>query len=106
MWPNRRPSPYTAVKKHGGSLSLAILAVSLVAAEWGAGTLHALRDGVSGVDSLWYHMPISAGFVQSGSVAALHNINNDNVIEFYPATSELLHAVSILLLGSDFVRRS
>ena len=82
---------------------VAILAVSLVAAEWGAGTLHALRDGVSGVDSLWYHMPISAGFVQSGSVAALHNINNDNVIEFYPATSELLHAVSILLLGSDFV---
>ena len=81
----------------------AILAVGLVAAEWGAGTIHALRDGVSGIDSLWYHMPISAGFVQSGSVASLHNINNDNVIEFYPATSEMLHAVGILLFGSDFL---
>ena len=48
-------------------------------------------------------MPLSAGFVQSGSVASLHNINNDNVIEFYPATSELLHAVGILLFGSDFL---
>ena len=81
----------------------AIVAVSLVAAEWSAGTLHALRDGVSEIDSLWYHMPISAGFVQSGSVASLHNVNNDNVIEFYPATSELLHAVGILLFGSDFL---
>jgi hypothetical protein len=79
----------------------AILAVGIVAAEWSAGTVHAVRNGVSGIDSLWYHMPISAGFVQSGSVASLHNINNDNVIEFYPATSELLHAVGILLLGSD-----
>ena len=35
----------------------AIVAVSLVAAEWSAGTLHALRDGVSQIDSLWYHMP-------------------------------------------------
>jgi hypothetical protein len=81
----------------------AILAVSLVAAEWSAGTIRSLQDGVSGIDSLWYHMPISAGFVQSGSVATLHNINNDNVIEFYPATSELLHAVGILLFGSDFL---
>jgi hypothetical protein len=81
----------------------AILAVSLVAAEWSAGTLHALRTGVSQIDSLWYHMPLSAGFVQSGSVASLHNIDNDNVIEFYPATSELLHAVGILLFGSDFL---
>ena len=81
----------------------AILAVSLVAAEWSAGTIHALQDGISGIDSLWYHMPISAEFAQSGSVATLHNINNDNVIEFYPATSELLHAVGILLLGGDFL---
>ena len=79
------------------------MAVSLVVAEWSAGTIRALQDGVSGIDSLWYHMPISAGFVQSGSVATLHNINNDNVIEFYPATSELLHAVGILLFGSDFL---
>jgi hypothetical protein len=81
----------------------AILAVSLVAAEWSAGTIHALQDGVSGIDSLWYHMPISAGFVQSGSVVSLHNISNDNVIEFYPATSELLHAVGMLLFGSDLL---
>jgi hypothetical protein len=48
-------------------------------------------------------VPISAEFVQSGSVATLYSINNGNVIEFYPATSELLHAVGILYFGSDFL---
>ena len=48
-------------------------------------------------------MPLAATFAHSGMVIAPHNINNDNVIEFYPATSELLHAVGIVLLGSDFL---
>ena len=97
----RSPSLHTGRQEAWWEPVAAIVAVGLVAAEWSAGTIHALQNGVSGIDSLWYHMPISAGFVQSGSVASLHNINNDNVIEFYPATSELLHAVGILLFGSD-----
>jgi hypothetical protein len=48
-------------------------------------------------------MPFAASFVQTGSVSSLHNIANDNVIQFYPATSELLHAVGMLFLGSDFL---
>lgn len=78
-----------------------ILAVAIVIAEWAPATIHALRHGLSGTDTYWYHMPISAQFAQSGSVVPLHNINNDNTIAFYPATSELLHAVGILLVGSD-----
>ena len=35
----------------------AIATLSLIAAEWSAGTIHALWDGVGGIDSLWYHMP-------------------------------------------------
>ena len=81
----------------------AIAAAGLVVAEWAGGSFDALRYGVSGVDSYWYHMPLAAVFAQSGSVLAPHNINNDNVIEFYPLTSELLHAVGIVLLGSDFL---
>ena len=81
----------------------AIVAAGLVVAEWSGGSFNALRFGVSGVDSYWYHMPFAAAFAQSGSVVAPHNITNDNVIEFYPATSELLHSVGIVLLGSDFL---
>ena len=81
----------------------ALCAVAIVAGEWGAGTINAFRTGMVNVDTLWYHMPIAAGFAQSGSVVALHNINNDNVVEFYPATAELLHAVGIVLMGSDVV---
>jgi hypothetical protein len=75
--------------------------VALVVAEWGPGTVNAYRVGMLSIDSLWYHMPIAARFAQSGSVVHLQNINNDNIIAFYPATSELLHAVGIVLMGSD-----
>lgn len=79
----------------------ALVSVALVTAEWSPATINAFRTGMANIDSLWYHMPIAAGFAQSGSVLGLHNINNDNVIAFYPATSELIHAVGIELMGSD-----
>ncbi len=79
----------------------AIVSVALVAGEWSPATINAFRTGMVNIDSLWYHMPIAAGFAQSGSVVTLHNINSDNVIAFYPATSELVHALGILLMGND-----
>ncbi len=57
---------------------------------------------MNGVDTLWYHGPIAATFYQTGHVLPLLNIgNNDNVIDFYPDSSELVHAVGMMLLGSD-----
>jgi hypothetical protein len=81
----------------------ALAAVSLVVAEWGPGTVVAYRTGMTTVDTIWYHMPFAAQFAQSGSITSLQNINDDNVIAFYPATSEVLHAIGIVLLGNDLL---
>jgi hypothetical protein len=81
----------------------ALAAVSLVVAEWTPGTVEAYRVGMTSIDTLWYHMPFAAQFAQSGSITSLQNINNDNIIAFYPATSEVVHAIGIVLLGSDLL---
>jgi hypothetical protein len=81
----------------------ALAGVSLVVAEWAPGTVEAYRTGMNTVDTLWYHMPFAAQFAQSGSITSLHNINNDNIIAFYPASSEVVHAIGIALLGNDLL---
>ncbi len=81
----------------------ALAAVSLVVAEWGPGTVEAYRTGMNTIDTLWYHMPVATQFAQSGSITSLQNINNDNIIAFYPASSEVVHAVGIVLLGNDLL---
>jgi hypothetical protein len=81
----------------------ALAAVSLVVAEWGPGTIEAYRTGMNTIDTLWYHMPFAAQFAQSGSITSLQHINNDNIVAFYPASSEVVHAVGIVLLGNDLL---
>ena len=81
----------------------ALAAVSLVVAEWAPGTVEAYRTGMNTIDTIWYHMPFAAQFAQSGSITSLQNINNDNVVAFYPASSEVVHAVGIVLLGNDLL---
>jgi hypothetical protein len=81
----------------------ALAAVALVVAEWAPGTVEAYRTGMTSIDSLWYHMPFAAQFAQSGSITSLHNINNDNTVGFYPASSEMVHAVGIVLFGNDLL---
>jgi hypothetical protein len=70
-------------------------------AEWSVPTIDALRFGMIGIDTLWYHLPVAARFVQQGSIAHLHYLDSDPVTVFYPASSELLHAVGMVVMGSD-----
>jgi hypothetical protein len=78
-----------------------VVATATVVAEWGVRTVDALRFGMDGTDTLWYHLPVAARFVQDASIVHLHYLDNDAVTVFYPASSELLHAVGIVLFGSD-----
>jgi hypothetical protein len=56
---------------------------------------------MTSVDTVWYHMPFAARFVQTGSITSLHYVDPQAVTVFFPANSELLHALGILFLGSD-----
>jgi hypothetical protein len=82
---------------------LAVVATSILVAEWASRTVDALHHGMSTVDTLWYHMPFAARFVQQGSLTSIHYVDTQPVVPFFPATSELLHALGIQWLGNDLL---
>jgi hypothetical protein len=86
-----------------GALFAALAATSVVVADWSTRTVDALHHGMSSPDTLWYHMPFAARFVQDGSITALHFVDFGTDIAFYPQNGELFHALGILFLGNDFL---
>jgi hypothetical protein len=86
-----------------GALVVALVATAAVVAEWGTRVAAALHHGMGSIDTLWYHLPTAARFVQDGSITDLHYVDPGAVVVFYPANSPLLHGVGILLLGNDLL---
>jgi hypothetical protein len=62
-----------------------------------------LSTGMTGFDSTWYHGPFAAGFFQSGDTWALHFIAPQFLAWFYPANSEVLHAVGMATFDRDLL---
>ena len=81
----------------------AVIAGALVAAPWLGWTIHSYRYGMETIDTLWYHLPQAARFVQLGSILHLQYFDRDPVTVFYPANAELLHAFGLLLFRSDVI---
>jgi hypothetical protein len=92
--PPRLPSLATLV-------ALAIAAVAIV--HFAAGVKLRLSTGMTGFDSTWYHGPFAAGFFQSGDTWSLHFIAPQFLAWFYPANSEVLHAVGMVAFGRDIL---
>jgi hypothetical protein len=92
--PPRRPSPAALV-------ALAIAAVATV--HFAAGVKLRLSTGMTGFDSTWYHGPFAAGFLQSGDTWSLHFIAPQFLAWFYPANSEVLHAVGMAVFDRDLL---
>jgi hypothetical protein len=95
------PSP--AGNTGTGVRVLAIVATSVLTAGWATRTVDALHHGMTTVDTLWYHLPFAARFVQTGSITSLHYVDTQAVVPFYPETSELLHALGIIFVGNDLL---
>jgi hypothetical protein len=77
--------------------------VVVVVAQWLLQSANALGAGMLNFDTLWYHMPFAADFARSGSVTAIRFTQADPYVAFYPANSELLHALGIVALRGDFL---
>ena len=88
-----------------GSLAtaVAIAGVAAVVAGWMVPTLGTLAGGMDRADTLWYHMPLAAKFVQTGSLGDIFFFDPVFFASFYPSNSEILHAVPILAFDRDIV---
>jgi hypothetical protein len=105
----RTPADGVAARRASASphrrlvLSVAIAATCVVAAVWFGWTIYAYGHGMETIDTLWYHMPFAARFVQLHNIRHLQYFDNAPVTAFYPANSELIHAFGIVLFGTDLL---
>jgi len=99
----RPPSPRDRTRGLGADApTLVALAIAVAAAvHFAAGVRLRLSTGMTGFDSTWYHGPFAAGFFQSGNTFDLHFIAPQFLVWFYPANSEIFHAVGMLAFGRD-----
>jgi hypothetical protein len=82
-------------------IALVITAIAVI--HFAAGIKTRLSTGMTGFDSTWYHGPFTAGFFQSGNTWDLHFIAPQFLAWFYPANSEIFHAVGMLAFGRDLL---
>jgi hypothetical protein len=103
----RRFEPTTSAEPEappGGSLAVAVAAIAVTWAVTRAmqSALDAFHSGMLSFDTLWYHLPFAVRFVQDGSLTHLYYVGNAPTT-FYPASGEVVHALGMLLLASDFL---
>lgn len=74
----------------------AAIAIAVVSCTWVARVVSVYRTGSTDGDSLMYHLPFAARFVQTGSVTGIPHITPAPWVAVYPANVELLQAVAML----------
>jgi hypothetical protein len=104
-WGEKQDAAASEGRPHGPSpAALVALAIAAVAAvHFAAGVKLRLSTGMTGFDSTWYHGPFAAGFFQSGDTWELHFIAPQFLAWFYPANSEVLHAIGMVAFGRDIL---
>jgi hypothetical protein len=80
-------------------IGLAVAAAAVV--RFALETKPHLSTGMTGFDSTWYHGPFAAGFFQSGDTWGLHLIAPQFLAWFYPANSEVFHAIGMFAFDRD-----
>jgi hypothetical protein len=86
------------------ALTIALGVASFTVAEWTFPTQSSLDFGMFGGDTTWYHMPFSAFMAQEHSTLPLHFTDPLRLAAwFYPASTELVNAATIVLFKSDWL---
>ena len=76
------------------------IATSVVVVQWATHVGDAIDRGMVYSDTLWYHQPFAARFVQHGSFDVLDGVGLE-AARLYPLGSPLLHALGMLAFDRD-----
>jgi hypothetical protein len=86
------------------ALVLAAIVAAVAVGEWSFPSQHDLGRGIFSGDSTWYHLPFSVRFAESHSTWGLLFTDPLALAAwFYPASSELLGSVGIIIFKSDWL---
>jgi hypothetical protein len=81
---------------------LAAAAIGVVVVQWTTHVAFALGRGMTHPDTLWYHVPFAAAFVQEHSFTGIESLGYD-AARFFPFNAQLLHALGLLAYGRDIL---
>lgn len=99
--PRREPVRRPAGSEPRWHLLPAVLAILAASVTWGMRTAGAYRRGLHDGDTLWYHAPFAARFLQSGWVTQILHVNGDALVSYFPANAEIVQAWSMLPFQRD-----
>ncbi len=91
-----------AARSRPEEVIVATLASALVAAQWATHVAFTYGRGMTHPDTVWYHAPFAARFVESGSLTGLPD-RSDVLQSYYPLNSSLVHALVELPFRSDLL---
>jgi hypothetical protein len=97
------PCPSTATRPSLLATVIALVIAGIAIGHFVSGVKLRLGTGMTGFDSTWYHGPFAAGFYQSGNTIDLHLIAPQFLAWFYPANSEVVHAIGMLAFSRDLL---
>lgn len=95
------PTPAPGAHEARWAHIVAWLAAGVVAASWLERVVAVYRRGLTDGDSMMYHLPFAARFLQSGWTTGTDPIGPDAWVAFYPANVEVLEAALMLPFGTD-----
>lgn len=102
--PNRRAGPAAGPRRKAEwRWWLTVVAVAIVGAVWLGWTVFAYRHGMETIDTLWYHLPQAARWVQLGNIRHIQFFDSSATTAYYPANAELLHALGLVWFRSDLL---
>ena len=68
--------------------------------QWTTHVAYAVGHGMTHPDTLWYHGPFAAQFVQEGAFTGIESLGYD-AARFFPFNSQLVHSLTILAYDRD-----
>lgn len=101
--PQRPPCPATGPAGRSALVYASLAIAALALAKFALETKPTLSTGMTGFDTTWYHAPFAAGFFQTGDTWSLHFIAPQFLAWFYPANSELFHALGMVAFERDLL---
>ena len=66
-------------------------------------TLASLAGGMDRADTMWYHMPLATRFAHGAHFGAIDYFDPIFFASYYPANSEVVHAVPLLAFDRDIL---
>jgi hypothetical protein len=80
---------------------MSVAGLVVVLSQWTRRSLVSFGHGINGADSLAYHLPHAAFYAQTGQIRAIPYTDFEYLTGLFPATSELFHALGVVLMGND-----